>query len=329
MSLQSPALLRSLHVVAERVSQNKGKTVRANTDAWLDENEKVHESLWNFIETGMMEEILQKSSQAKLARSCTKIGLVPDTIRRTCLRRANAAFTAAMIRLAATKDPKVKQKLFQYHLNVLISFPMRGGMLESQFLSACEHRSDICGQRLRYVIVDPDGKIDWGRCGIYLFANTRRCEEGEWNFLEREQQSQATHIVHRFANQGVSLESMGVTAVDEQWYITKNWPEEDALLCNGRRLKCDLWCDFKEMAFFHYTERLKEKYPDSPWLTIFGQKARAAAKAEIKAAEDARTFAKQAMEKKQECGHHVQHLRRGEGPWCDVRGQLATLAVHA
>lgn len=295
-SLQSPSLVRNLHVVCDRLNNSRGKTTRARIDEWLDEHPETWDNLWQFMESDLLIEMVNKDTLRRLPRSCTRLALVPDTIRRRVLTKANPTLTTGVFKAAHTKDHKSKEKLFLFGLNLSNGMPVKGHIPENVFMTACEHRVQVCGSRLKTIEVAGDGMIDWMRHGVYVFAKATEAaqRQAQYEILHDADKVAATHIVHRFAHHMMSLESLGCGKVGEGWSITKNWSEREAQLFNGKRLKIDLWDDVKDLPWFDFDGRLKSQHPNTPFFDWFGDAARQRSKADVKMAADAAEAAKRA-----------------------------------
>ena len=302
--LESPALLARLHTVAGVLSSTQAKTTRAKIDQWLDDHEELLDPLWNLMESNLLVELVTRDGEKKLPKSCTRFGLIPDTERRELILKGNPSITSRVLKLAVQVDPKIKQKFIQLDLGLTGAEALKGGISHSSFLAATAQRREVLGGRLKSVEVGNDGKVDWQTCGIYLFAkksvlhedDDSMVGEAQFKLLHNADKDAATHVYHRFAKQAISLEQLGLGKVNAEWHFTKNWAEKEAQLSNGKRLRVDLWEDFKTMDGFLYDAMHKEKFPNNAWFANFGEEAKRRRMKDIELAQEAAAAAREAKD---------------------------------
>lgn len=288
-SLESPSVIKKLHSVAQELSNTQERATRANIDEWLDEHSQCYDNLYQFMESGLLIEMITKDLLRKLPRSCTRLTLVPDTIRRRVLIRANPTLTANILKAAKEKDIKIKDRLFLFGMCTPNCEALRGGISENDFIKGCDHKLGICGSRLQEVSVGPEGHIDWTVCGVYVFVKASGPQGSStterFDQVHDADKPSATHIMHRFAKKTISLETLGIPRINETWTIEHNWDDKSAQLISGKRFRVDLWEDFKTDKYLNYAERLSKKFEQSPYLAYFGVDARKKAKEEREVAE--------------------------------------------
>ena len=94
--------------------------------------------------------------------------------------------------------------------------------------------------------------------------------------------------MHRFAKVAISLQVLGCPTPDNQYNFIDNWDETITHLSNGRRMRIELWPDFKDGDYFKYEERFATAWGNDEWRLLCGQnivEQRNAAKEQIEASE--------------------------------------------
>lgn len=297
--LQSNAMCNRLATISGTLEKTSAASTRQRIDAWLTENEECHDKLLKMMEAGLITEMVTGKKDSHLPRSCTKLNLVSDQVLSRALEKANPLLNYATLRMAKKKDDKVKDKLRLSALVLPGATAIKGYMSMADWATCWSHRMEITGQRLSNLKIETTGEIDWYAYGCFNFARAARPPAAgaptQWERLRLEQQNEATHIVHVFSKVAVDIQVFEVGGMLGKLTIEQNWSETDAFLSSGGRTKVSLWADFKENAWFQYERRLEQKFPDSPYLKVFGQVAAQTTKDERRAAQIAAQAATQAV----------------------------------
>lgn len=303
--LQNAAMCNRVATISETLDKASAASTRQRIDAWLEENEECHTKLLKLMETGLILEMVTGENDTYMPRSCTKLSLVSDAQVNKTLATLNSQLDFATLRLAKKCDPKIKDKLLYMALVLEGNYPIRGRMQISDWKTAISHRTDIAHNRLARLSISATGAVDWSISGIYHFAIKREgSEPSTYLKVQKEAYKDATHVLHAPSGIAVSLRTLEAPPMDERWRIESNWSEAGAYLSNGGRCKVELFQDFKSEPYFSYDERLKTKFPDSPFLTSpfltqFGKHAADLTKAQN---QNAQATAREAVEVVKQAG---------------------------
>lgn len=298
--LQNAAMCNRVAAISETLDKASAASTRQRIDSWLEENEECHAKLLKLMESGLILEMVTGEKDAYMPRSCTKLSLVSDAQVNKTLQTMNSRLDFATLRLAKKADPKVKEKMLYMALVLEPSFPIRGRMQISDWKTAISHRTAIASHRLANLKVEANGKVDWQACGIYHFAiKSNDSDPPTYMKVQPEAHKDATHVLHAPSGLAVALRTLEAPPLDERWRIEQNWNEATAYLSNGGRCKVELYQDFKSENYFCYDERLRKKFPDSPFLTQFGKLAAEVTKAQK---QNAQNSAREAVEAVKQAG---------------------------
>lgn len=287
-------MCKRLATVGKTLDDSTKATTRQRIEAWLDTNMECHEKLLKLMESGMVLELVTGKQEANLPRSCTKLNLLADHLLTKVLGKSNPLLTFAMLRDLKKADPKAKDKLRMFALSLDPNFPMKGYMAVADFKLAWANRAEILGNRLSDLKLPDEAAanktIDWQANGCYSWGKPSGSETPggkKWILLGAANIQNATHIVHVKSQVGLSLERLEIPKVDSRWSINFNWNEKEATISNGGRFFVSLWPDFKEDKYFAYDERLKARFPDTPFSKLWGKEAADETKAQRRAAQEA------------------------------------------
>lgn len=177
-----------------------------------------------------------------------------------------------------------------FALSLEPNFPMKCFMPVADFNLAWANRAEILGNRLADLRLPEETQetktIDWQANGCFSWAKPSGTEgPRRWSLLGVADIENATHIVHKQSQCGLSLERLDIPKVDSRWGIHYNWNEKEATISNCGRFFVLLWPDFQAEAYFAYDDRLKSRFPDSPFLTHWGKEAADETKKQRKAAQ--------------------------------------------
>ena len=159
-----------LRFAGKAIDDDKAKGALKNIDAWLRDNPEAIEKTYELMETGLIWNLLS-GTEASLPKSCTRIGLISQTIKRKQLAKLNPRLTAASFKLAMKKDGKIVNNMFNDGFGVRNATPMKGGMLMEALKQMLGQLEEAAGRRVQKYTIESDGTVDFAvKNGNYLMV---------------------------------------------------------------------------------------------------------------------------------------------------------------
>lgn len=270
-SLQSTAMCSKLAAVGTQLDKNNNTILKGNIDGWLKDNPSIMPRLWQLMETELVWELMGDVGTKHLPKSCTRVSLLSHTMEKCLVNRGlTPCMSRELIKLMKLKDPKIVSKLFtlKYQFPKTPSYPLKAALTYEELFSVADTRDQVLGKRMANVEIGTDGSVDLDTSGVYGYAKLD--EDGKGVLLPKTSSKEATHIMHKFAKILVSISDLGLPAVDESYFFIDNHDETITHLCNGRRMRIELWTDFKDNAYFKYESKFATLWGNDGWKALCG-----------------------------------------------------------
>jgi hypothetical protein len=269
-SLESTAMCSRLASVGSVLDKSAIFVYKANIESWLKDNPSIMPRLWQMMETELIWELMGDGEGKHLPKSCVRMGQISATVKKCLIQRGMAAPLGRLyIGHMKQRDPKVIDKLFTMKYQYSIKYALKAALKFSDLFKIMDTRDKILGSRLQHVIFEQSGTINWERSGVYVYVCVP--EEGEPEILEPGAVSRGTHVMHRASKAMVSLATLGLTSITNDYTFLENHDETMAHLSNGLRTKTLLWPDFEKLASFKYDLRFAGEWGSVSWKGLCGE----------------------------------------------------------
>jgi hypothetical protein len=128
--LQSRAIRGRIAKVGKTLTRTKAKGVFHNIHQWLKQNPSSWDKIWEFMESGLVWDLLGDANDMTMSDSCQQVSLLPCPTRMQFLRRNTPVGTFSKQALIHYKtiDTKYAEKLFLFKYQLPPKTPLKGGL---------------------------------------------------------------------------------------------------------------------------------------------------------------------------------------------------------
>ena len=270
MSIESTSTCAKLAAVGQRLEKSQLQVLKSNVFTWLNDHTDVLPRLWLLMETDLIFELLGDVGSKHLPKSCVRVSSLSQTHVKVLVNRSqDAAYGRILMRNMKQADKDIMQKLFVLKYQFPRSYPLKSCLTFDELFQVADKRNEVLGKRLDGVAVSEAGEVDFSKFGVYAFAEEK---EGKYRILDDPSEYKAcTHIFHKYAKEGVSLEDLGCPTPNEHFTFEDNFDETKTRVNNGRRMRIDLWPDFKDLPYFNYEGRFEAAWGSNKWKSLVGE----------------------------------------------------------